>query len=213
MTYNDIAVLESYHVSEAFKLMHKTEYNILENVSTEEYRVIRRRMIDCILATDISSHLKHLTQLKAKLEALNVVEGKNLENFISDSLNKNYESQQIVLNMVIHSADVSNPGKPQGVYQNWVSLVFKEFFNQGDIEKDKLLPVSLLCDRESTNISKSQVGFINFIVKPTFECILLMMPGVQPYMDNVKNNLEYYEVLIKQEEEKREDRKISDSKK
>lgn len=144
-------------------------------------------------------HSKHLTQLKAKLEALEIVNGKNIELLQKENVNKNHESQQIVLNMILHSADVSNPGKPLKVYKKWVNLVFAEFFSQGDIEKNKGLAISLLCDRECTNISKSQIGFINFIVKPTFECILNLIPEASFYMDNILSNYKYYESLIDEE--------------
>lgn len=196
----DIAVLESYHVSEAFKLISHRDYNILENTSEQEYRLARRRIIESILATDMANHSKHLTQLKAKLENYQVVKGSNLETLMSDNLNKNYETQQIVLNMIIHSADVSNPAKPLKVYTQWVDLVFQEFFNQGDIEKCKKLPISMLCDRETTSISKSQIGFINFVVKPTFEVIVNMIPEVKFYMDNIENNCKYYEDKVKEED-------------
>ncbi len=147
-------------------------------------------------------HSKHLTQLKAKLESLDIVNGKNIELLRKENVNKNHESQQIVLNMILHSADVSNPGKPLKVYKNWVNLVFLEFFSQGDIEKHKGLSVSLLCDRECTNISKSQIGFINFIVKPTFECIINLIPEAKFFMENIISNYKYYESLVNEDERK-----------
>lgn len=183
--------------------MQDKKNNIFENISDEEYRVARRRIIESILSTDMANHGKHLTQLKAKLESLNIVEGQNLEKIVSDNVNKNYESQQMILNMMVHSADVSNPGKSKNVYVKWVDLIFNEFFNQGDIEKSKGLSVSLLCDRESTNINKSQIGFINFIVKPTFECMINIIPNLSVYMDNIVVNCKYYEDLVKAEEEKK----------
>lgn len=184
--------------------MNEPKFNIFENISEEEYRIVRRRMIESILATDMANHSKHLTQLKSKLDALNILEGVNIEQLVSsENVNKQYESQQIVMNMIIHAADVSNPGKPLKIYNTWVKLVFAEFFNQGDLERTSKLPISLLCDRESTNISKSQLGFINFIVKPTFDCIINLLPQVSVYMDNMRSNCKYYEELIKSEEEKK----------
>ena len=172
-------------------------FNIFEKITLEEYRIVRRRIVEAILSTDMATHGKHLTQLKAKLEALSINNGKNLELMVGgDNLGKNYDSQQLVLNMIVHSSDVSNPAKPLAVYKNWVDLVFNEFFTQGDLEKSNKLPVSVLCDRECTNISKSQLGFINFIVLPTFDCILMMIPEISKYMDNIKSNYKYYEELI-----------------
>lgn len=50
----------------------------------------------------------------------------------------------------------------------WTILLFEEFFNQGDVEKEAGLPVSFLCDRETTQIPQSQPGFVNFILAPLF---------------------------------------------
>ncbi len=38
MLYNDRNVLESHHISAAFRLMKEDEYNILSNLKREEYR-------------------------------------------------------------------------------------------------------------------------------------------------------------------------------
>lgn len=47
--------------------------------------------------------------------------------------------------------------------------VMEEFFRQGDKEKELGLPVGGLHDRDTTNIPKSQMGFIDFIVLPLWE--------------------------------------------
>lgn len=50
----------------------------------------------------------------------------------------------------MHAADVSTQTRTFDVAVEWTHLLFDEFFNQGDIEKEKGLPVSFLCDRETT---------------------------------------------------------------
>ena len=54
MKYNDISVLENFHIAQTFKLLSIDEYNILKNFKPEEYRILRRRMIEGILATDMA---------------------------------------------------------------------------------------------------------------------------------------------------------------
>lgn len=198
--FKDISILESYHSAEAFKLFTKRESNILENLAVEEYRVVRRRIIEMILATDMANHGKHYSQLKGRFEAEGINYGKNADKLIVDDVTKNFETQQIVLNMIVHSADISNPCKPLDIYTRWVDLVFQEFFMQGDIEKQASLPVSMLCDRESIDISKSQIGFIKYVVKPSLELIIQLIPECQPYYNNCNTNLGYYENKIENEE-------------
>lgn len=38
------------------------------------------------------------------------------------------------------------------------------------------IPVSMLMDRYTTNIAKSQIGFINFIVKPMLDLAIQLLP-------------------------------------
>ncbi|XP_008056261.2 calcium/calmodulin-dependent 3',5'-cyclic nucleotide phosphodiesterase 1A-like [Carlito syrichta] len=45
------------------------------------------------------------------------------------------------------------------------------FFPQGDKEAELGLPFSPLCDRKSTMVAQSQIGFIDFIVEPTFSLL------------------------------------------
>lgn len=199
----DQSVLENFHVSESFKVILNPKYNILANFSNEEFRQIRRRMISCILATDMSYHYKHLSALKGKLESYEITKGKNIEKLIAaDSSSKNNDNQQMILDSCIHFCDISNPAKKPKVYDKWVDLVFEEFFNQGDKEKTANVPVSLLCDRDTTGVFKAQIGFINFIVKPYFECFVNLVPEVQQYVDNVENNLKRYK--LKEEEKAKE---------
>ena len=59
-------MLENYHISQAFKVMIKPECNLLSEFTPEEYRTIRRRIIECVLATDMANHSKHSYALKSK---------------------------------------------------------------------------------------------------------------------------------------------------
>ena len=54
----DFSPLESYHCAESFKVMMNPEYNILSNFNSAEFRLIRKRIIECIMATDMSNHQK-----------------------------------------------------------------------------------------------------------------------------------------------------------
>lgn len=51
-------------------------------------------------------------------------------------------------------------------------------FPQGDREKELGLPCSPLCDRQTTLVEKSQIGFIDFIVEPSFNMLGDMMEKI-----------------------------------
>jgi hypothetical protein len=64
----------------------------------------------------------------------------------------------------------------------------KEYWNQGDHERDRGLAVSYLMDRYTVNTAKSQVGFINVIVQPLYEVIKSFLPEVQICIKALEEN-------------------------
>ena len=204
MRYNDISVLENYHASQTFKVLQKNEYNIFINFSPEEYRICRRRMIDCILSTDMANHQKVLSAIKIKMETYDIKKGKNFEKICQDNndddLGKLFENQQCILNMIIHGSDISNPGKPDKISSEWTKRVYGEFFVQGDLEKKQGLTISNFCDRETTNVNKAMIGFINFVVLPAVTILVNLVNEVKIYKDYCKFNLKKHQNGLKKDE-------------
>jgi hypothetical protein len=214
----DISVLENYHISQSFKVLSKDEFNIFKNFTPEEYRICRRRIIDGIIATDMANHQKVLTATKTKVELYDIVKGENFEKIVTDeetskNLAKLFDSQQCILNMILHTADISNPGKPSKVSEQWTKKVYGEFFMQGDLEKEKGLPVSNFCDRNTTNVNKAMVGFITFVVAPTIDALVNIIPQVSDYSDYCKSNLRKHQIGAKNDDRKALEAKKKEKKK
>ena len=203
MRYNDTSVLEMYHLAQTFKELQHDKYNIFKNFSPEEYRICRRRMIDGILATDMANHQKVLSAAKAKAETFNIKKGKNFEKIFEENdekMVKLYDSQQCILNMIIHTADISNPGKPDKISAAWTKRVYDEFFVQGDYEKKLGLEISNFCDRNTTNINKAMVGFISFVVGPTIDTLTNLIPEVFDYTEYCRSNLRKHKIGAKNDD-------------
>ena len=202
--YNDISVLENFHIASSFKILSKDETNILKNFKEEEYRIIRKRIIEGILSTDMANHQKVLANVKAKIGEFQIDKGVNFNKIFKDE-SKLFDNQQIMLDMFLHCSDISNPAKPQRISTIWTQRVYAEFFKQGDLEKEKGLTVSLLCDRDTTDINKAMIGFINFVTKPSFEILVNLVPECSAYLSNMKQNLIFYENAVNKKEEKNND--------
>lgn len=158
-------------------------------------------MIECVLATDMSFHTKQYTYIKAKKEKFSIKEGKNIENMFENLDNVAlFQTQQDFLNILLHTADISNPTKPMHIYEQWVTKVMTEFWNQGDREKELKLPISFLCDRNTTSIPIAQMGFMDGIVFPLLNTVVDFFPGLRFLLDNCTHNKEFYKKL-KQDEE------------
>ena len=56
----------------------------------------------------------------------------------------------------------------------------------------------MLCDRHSVNIAKSQVGFMDFIVRPIFDAISQFMPEVKQHLKQLEINKTHYKAQIKE---------------
>lgn len=62
-----------------------------------------------------------------------------------------------VLQNIVHCADLSNPTKPLELYRRWTDRIMREFFTQGDRERDKGMEISPMCDKHNASIEKTQV--------------------------------------------------------
>ena len=201
--YNDTNILESYHISQTFKLIHSNEkYNIFHLLSNTDYRTIRKRMIGFVLATDMVFHFKQFNYIKQKISTYSIVNGENRNKIVENAENLN-TLQQDLLEILIHACDISNPTKPYKIYNIWAEKVVSEFWRQGDKEKSLGLPVSMNCDRETTTIAKCQIGFMNGIVAPFFGSIAEIFPELHFLVDNVNNNTSIYKKIREEEESKR----------
>jgi hypothetical protein len=97
-----------------------------------------------------------------------------------------------ILIFLLHSADISNPTKPQ-TFVRWAENAVNEFFAQGDKEKELSLPVSPLCDKETTKTADSQIGFLQFVVQPAFVLLGDIIPRVkEEILPIIDQNLEYW---------------------
>lgn len=203
--YNDNSVLESYHIAQAFKLIKSNEqYNIFCDLKIDEYKVVRKRIISCILATDMMYHAKQFSYLKLKIEKYGISKGEGIEKLM-ENLDKLglFSLQQEILDIVIHACDISNPTKPYEVYEKWADKVMEEFWLQGDKEKELGLPISFLCDRNTTTKAQGQVGFMEGVVLPFFTSFVELFPGLGFLIDNLQKNKKIFKAVKEEEERKK----------
>ena len=199
--YNDISVLENYHVSESFNIiLKKPENNIFERLSEDDYKICRKTIIECVLGTDMTLHNKKYHTFKLRLQTENIKKGEGIENFFmkQDPINS-FNLKLEFLSFIIHAADISNPTKPLEIYKEWAQRCVEEFFMQGDLEKKLGLPISFNCDRNTVSLPKSQLGFMDAIVSPLFTVLNEYFPQLSFTLDNLKKNYDYYKNTIKEE--------------
>mmetsp|Transcript_26018 Transcript_26018/g.54927 ORF Transcript_26018/g.54927 Transcript_26018/m.54927 type:complete len:717 (+) Transcript_26018:79-2229(+) len=98
-----------------------------------------------------------------------------------------------VLSFLLHAADISNPAKNHDLAVYWANKALDEFFAQGDIEHAKDLPISPLCDRKTVKKPDSQIGFLKFVVQPTYDLLGKIIPRVkEELMPIIGENIRYW---------------------
>ncbi|OMJ72662.1 hypothetical protein SteCoe_28830 [Stentor coeruleus] len=183
LRYNDSSVLESMHSAKTFKLLSTDGLNILKNLTNDDWMKIRKTIIEMILETDMSRHFEILGKFRTRVQTLS-----NMDISI-------FEDKCQVLGMALKCADIGHSAKDYDLHEKWSMLVCEEFFRQGDLEKERGQTVSMYCDRVTTDIPKSQAGFIKNICLPLYEIwsFYLKSETVNKFaLEQLKKNLEFW---------------------
>jgi len=157
--FNDRSVNENIHASSVFELMRMDEFNLLKAFKGQEYTNMRDDIVEFILGTDMGLHAMFVSRFKKRLE------------LTDNKMHRAKPDRNLALTMAVKMADISNCGRPQKLYHGWCNVIVDEFFQQGDRERLQGMPVSPFMDRYTTVMSKGQIGFMNYIVMPLFECM------------------------------------------
>ncbi|XP_019746409.1 high affinity cGMP-specific 3',5'-cyclic phosphodiesterase 9A-like isoform X2 [Hippocampus comes] len=181
LRYNDISPLENHHCAVAFSILAKEDSNILKHVTTEQYKHIRAGMIKCILATDMARHNEILNKFKSIQPVFDF---------------RNRDHTEVLMKIMVKVSDISNEARPMAVAEPWLDCLLQEFFNQGDTEKLKGLPVTPFMDRDKVSKPSSQTSFIRFLLLPLFTELTKLFPCLEKHiLEPVRQALEYYSDL------------------
>ncbi|OMJ67100.1 hypothetical protein SteCoe_35823 [Stentor coeruleus] len=185
--YNDISVLENMHCSIIFTLLSLGNTNFLSHLSDEDWVICRKVILTMVLDTDLSRHFEVFTKFRTRSSVMNDLSIEKIDDKI------------LILSTALKCADIGHSAKSQEIHKRWTSMVMEEFFNQGDLEKKLGLPVSMYCDRNNTDIPKSQVGFLRNICIPLYEiwCSFLKSHPVDQCLGQLRENYQYWDQSMK----------------
>lgn len=126
---------------------------------------------------------------------------------------RNADHRHFILQIALKCADISNPCRPWDISKKWSLKVCEEFFRQGDFERQLNLPVTSLCDRQSTTVPKIQTGFFKFVVTPLmFEWHRFLKTDLSyRMMRHLKNNEKQWDSRLQAEIAEETRTEISDA--
>jgi 3',5'-cyclic-nucleotide phosphodiesterase len=106
--------------------------------------------------------------------------------------------RQLLLEVLLHVADLSNCAKPFKFSKIWGERVVTEFFQQGDKEASIGLPVSPFTRRSPHALEQSQIAFIQHIVRPMMELVVQKVPETAHLLAHLDRNLKTWQELLKE---------------
>lgn len=188
LKYNDRSVLENMHCSITFSIMKTPECDLLRSLCLNDWTTIRKLIIEMILDTDMSKHFEVISIFKTRALVL------------SDLNLSDIDDKCTVLAMGLKCADIGHSAKDTPLHVRWSQLLAEEFYAQGDLEKSRKQTVSMYCDRNNTDLPKSQAGFLKNISLPLHEnwCKYLDSDFINSTaLVLLKLNILYWENMIK----------------
>merc|ERR1740130_1667000 len=109
--YNDLSPLENFHVSQLFNILQKPETNIFVMLSPEQYKEVRKLEIECILHTDMVNHGPMVKDLQMVFQMNSEIFTNGATGDAEIDIFSQPETKLLMMENILHSADVSNPGR------------------------------------------------------------------------------------------------------
>ena len=138
--YNDVSVLENHHAFIACELLRSPSTSLSLFLEKKDRRELRKIVITCILATDMAHHDKLCKKILAR---------DKLRPFRSDRVT----DRQTLLNLCVHSADLSAQTLPWATACKWEERISMEFSAQADAERSLgLNPAPFMCNLDDIKV-------------------------------------------------------------
>ena len=184
LLYNDQSVLENHHCSTAFQLMRGKSTNILNGLTKTTSSDVRKIIISCVLATDMSVHFQLVEETKKILTA-----GVGAFNEV--------QNQLFLCKLLVHSGDLSNPVRPFHITQAWARKISAEFNAQVVLEQSLKMPVlNFMITSDDKALCKNEIGFASFVVAPMWRSLSSLFPALNPLVQQLDSNLLCWKQLL-----------------
>ncbi|VDL76464.1 unnamed protein product [Nippostrongylus brasiliensis] len=156
------SVLERHHYAQTVQILQMSEFNILDQLTRTQYQTVLSHIRDVILATDIAVHLGKVTRIKAMVE-----DG-------YDPLSRDHH--YLFMCLLMTSSDLSDQSKDFRNSKAIAENIYREFFSQGDLEKQMGASPIEMMDRDRAAVPKIQLDFMDTVALPVFEMVAKIVP-------------------------------------
>ncbi|CAI4229181.1 unnamed protein product [Auanema sp. JU1783] len=161
------SVLERHHYAQTVTILRDSNCNILDQLTRTQYQRVMNHIRDIILATDISAHLQKLGRIKEMVGGYNYT---------------SHDHRYLFMCLLMTASDLSDQSKDFSNSKAIAENIYREFFSQGDMEKQNGSEPLEMMDRERANVPKIQLEFMDDVALPVFEMLSKLVPeGISTY--------------------------------
>lgn len=180
------SVNESMHVALAFELLSRPENDFLVSLPDEFRREFFQLVEAMVLCTDMAFHAAAVDDFADTLAEY----GADLNAWPAEARVK-------ALQMLLHTADISNPARPLHHCMAWGRKIHDEMYRQGDLERALGLEVTAVCDRSTAPVACGQLKFINIFLTPCLRVVEGLAPHfVRAAMPHIESAAAYWKDQI-----------------
>eukprot|EP00055_Hartaetosiga_balthica_P014042 m.75056 g.75056 ORF g.75056 m.75056 type:complete len:510 (+) comp8469_c0_seq2:145-1674(+) len=177
------SIMEHHHLDQCLMILNTEGNNIASNLSLKQYERLVQYIEIHILATDLATYLQRRNDY-FELVATGT--------FAWD----NDDHLKMFLSMLMTAADISAITRPWELQHRVAEVVYAEFYEQGDKEREIGVEPAPLLDRTKVdNLPQLQLGFIDFICKPVYENLYKHIAALRPLFDQMMGNRDKWEAL------------------
>ncbi|XP_076818911.1 cGMP-specific 3',5'-cyclic phosphodiesterase-like isoform X2 [Clavelina lepadiformis] len=179
------STMEHHHYNQCLMLLQSDGCEILSQLSSAEYAHVIKLIQHAIISTDLAIYFQK------RQEFFDIVDRQQ------QNWSDNEHHKELLRGMLMTGTDVSAITKPWQIEYKVAQQVAEEFFEQGDIEKDRLHqePVDMMNRKLKHKLPNMQVGFIDSICLPLYKALTKVNKGLQPMLDGCLDNKRNWEDL------------------
>uniref|UniRef100_A0AAF5DFW3 Phosphodiesterase n=2 Tax=Strongyloides stercoralis TaxID=6248 RepID=A0AAF5DFW3_STRER len=175
------SVLERHHFAQTVTILGMDECNIFNQLSRSQYQTVLGHIRQVILATDIAVHLSRADDIRKMVES----------GF--DPQNKDHNDRFLCLLMT--ASDLSDQSKDFRNTKSIAENIYKEFFSQGDLEKQMGNTPNEMMDREKACVPLIQLNFMDKVALPVFYNLAQLLDELEPTYRTLQTNRRCWEIL------------------
>ena len=183
LRYNDVSVLENHHATQTCNLLRDPATDVSSNLSKQDKRLLRKTIINSILATDMSHHSTLCKEIMGRTQQQCMPFGRQV---VTD--------RALLLKMIIHVSDLSIQTFPWKIASKWEQRISTEFANQASKERERGIPVLPFMENLDNfqRRGKLQCDFIEYCLFPLWDPYTQMFFELRPQYDTLKANHSKY---------------------